>query len=48
MLPAVAVAEPVSLKGHSGWVGGVAFSPDGKYIVTASHDRTARVWETGL
>ena len=29
---------------HSGAVNSVTFSPDGKYIATASDDNTARVW----
>jgi hypothetical protein len=37
------------LKGHSGPVITPAFSPDGKRVVTASFDQTARLWdgETG-
>src|SRR5262249_756775 len=37
--------EVVLLKGHQGPVSSVAFSPDGKRIVTASFDRTARIWD---
>ncbi|AUX43386.1 uncharacterized protein SOCE26_048340 [Sorangium cellulosum] len=31
-------------RGHEALVGSVAFSPDGERVVTASKDRTARVW----
>lgn len=34
------------LRGHKDDVSSATFSSDGKYIVTASHDKTARVWET--
>jgi WD40 repeat protein len=34
-----------TLKGHSGLVGRAAFSPDGKRVVTASFDGTARTWD---
>jgi WD40 repeat protein len=39
----------VELKGHTGTIFSVAFSPDGKKIVSASKDITARIWdaETG-
>jgi WD40 repeat protein len=31
---------------HQGWVIAVAFSPDGKSILTGSWDKTARLWDT--
>jgi len=37
--------EEKDLRGHKGMVNWAAFSPDGKRIVTASYDKTARVWD---
>ena len=41
VLPAATVLE-----GHRGAVLSVAFSPDGRRVVTGSDDNTARVWGT--
>ena len=37
-------------RGHNGWVNSVAFSPDGKQVVSGSGDKTIQVWdaETGV
>ena len=32
---------------HSGSVRSVAFSPDGKTIVSGSNDKTLKVWDAG-
>ena len=38
-------AETLTLKGHSQPVRGVSISPDGKRIVSGSHDKTLKVWD---
>jgi WD40 repeat protein/tRNA A-37 threonylcarbamoyl transferase component Bud32 len=36
---------PRTMVPHAGWVMAVAFSPDGKTLLTGSADRTARLWD---
>ena len=33
---------------HSHYVTSVAFSPDGKSIVSGSYDKTLKVWDAGV
>ena len=35
----------LTLKGHASEIRGVALSPDGKWIVSGSGDKTVKVWE---
>ncbi|MBL9138870.1 MAG: protein kinase, partial [Verrucomicrobiales bacterium] len=34
------------LEGHTGWVGELTFSRDGRWLVSAAADQTLRLWET--
>jgi hypothetical protein len=34
-----------SIENHADWIFGVAFSPDGKHLLTCSRDKTAKVWD---
>lgn len=38
--------ELLELKGHKGQVAALAFSPDGKTLMTGSWDQTVRLWDT--
>ena len=34
-----------TIENHADWVFGLAFSPDGKHLLTCSRDKTAKVWD---
>ena len=37
--------QECTLTGHSDWVYSVAYSPDGKHVVSGSFDNTVGVWD---
>ena len=45
-IPAIGVGTTLfTYRGHTDWIWSVAWSPDGKRIVSASGDETAQVWD---
>ena len=38
--------QKCTLRGHSDSVLSVAYSPDGKHIVTGSRDKTVKIWDS--
>jgi WD40 repeat protein len=42
----VATGQPLAILGrHGAFIDGLAFSPDGQLLVSASHDGTAKIWD---
>lgn len=45
-IPSMSNTPIAALEGHSGNVTALAYSAQGKWIVTGSEDSTVRVWDT--
>ena len=43
--PVPGVTLRLTLRGHSNWIGRIAWSPDGKWLASPSKDMTIRIWD---
>ena len=43
--PVPGVTLRLTLRGHSDWIGRIAWSPDGKWLASPSADQTIRIWD---
>jgi len=41
-------APPLQWIGHTGGINCIRYSPHGSHIVTASHDKTIRIWDAEI
>ncbi|WP_445637516.1 hypothetical protein NSTC745_02641 [Nostoc sp. DSM 114161] len=39
--------EMCTLSGHESYIMSVAFSADGKFLASSSHDRSIKIWQRG-
>ena len=46
LTPCLVHEQECTLTGHSGPVYSVAYSPDGKHIVSGSGDKTVKIWDS--
>ena len=42
---AAAAKEEQTIENHADWVMGVVFAPNGQHLLTASRDKTAKIWD---
>ena len=46
LTPCLVHEQECTLTGHSRPVHSVAYSPDGKHIVSGSYDKTVKIWDS--